>query len=114
MHRGFSHFGDSIYRNKPMWEIPIALKTQYPELSIFCDPSHICGRRDLLLQVAQKALDLGMDGLMLESHLEGGRQNWDPNKALTYGMSITDSCLAWSDTEELLYGMAESLSAKTV
>lgn len=69
MHRGFSHFGDSIYRNKPMWEIPIALKTQYPELSIFCDPSHICGRRDLLLQVAQKALDLGMDGLMLESHL---------------------------------------------
>jgi len=53
-------------------------------------------------------------GLMLESHLEGGRQNWDPNKALTYGMSITDSCLGWSDTEELLYGMAESLAAKTV
>lgn len=51
---------------------------------------------------------------MLESHLQGGRQNWDPNKALTYGMSITDSCLAWSDTEELLYGMAESLAAKTV
>jgi chorismate mutase len=68
MHRGFSHFGDSIYRNKPMWEIPIALKTQFPELSIFCDPSHICGRRDLLAQVAQKALDLRMDGLMLESH----------------------------------------------
>lgn len=53
-------------------------------------------------------------GLMLESHLEGGRQNWDPNRTLTYGMSITDSCLAWSDTEELLYGMAESLAAKTV
>ncbi len=68
MHRGFSHFGDSIYRNKPMWEIPIALKTQFPDLSIFCDPSHICGRRDLLAQVAQKALDLRMDGLMLESH----------------------------------------------
>lgn len=68
MHRGFSHFGESIYRNKPTWEIPIALKTQFPNLSIFCDPSHICGRRDTLLQVAQKALDLGMDGLMLESH----------------------------------------------
>jgi chorismate mutase len=68
MHRGFSHLGDSIYRNKPMWEIPIALKTQFPDLSIFCDPSHICGRRDLLQQVAQKALDLRMDGLMLESH----------------------------------------------
>ena len=53
-------------------------------------------------------------GLMLESHLQGGRQSWDPNKALTYGMSITDSCLAWSDTEALLYGMAESLATKTV
>ena len=70
MHRGFSHFGESIYRNKPMWEIPIALKTQFPELSIFCDPSHICGRRDLLQPVAQKALDLGMDGLMIESHID--------------------------------------------
>ncbi|MFN0032546.1 MAG: chorismate mutase [Flavobacteriales bacterium] len=69
MHRGFSHHGSSIYRNKPMWEIPIALKTQWPELPVFCDPSHICGRRDLLLQVAQRALDLGMNGLMLESHI---------------------------------------------
>ena len=53
-------------------------------------------------------------GLMLESHLQGGRQNWDPNKALTYGMSITDSCLAWNDTEALLYGMAESLATRPV
>jgi len=53
-------------------------------------------------------------GLMLESHLQGGRQSWDPNKALTYGMSITDSCLGWNDTEALLYGMAESLAAKAV
>jgi len=68
IHRGFSHFGESIYRNKPMWEIPIALQTQFPNISVFCDPSHISGRRDLLAQVAQKALDLGMDGLMLESH----------------------------------------------
>ncbi len=69
LHRGFSHHGESIYRNKPMWEIPIALKTQYPQLPIFCDPSHICGGRDLLQAVAQRALDLGMDGLMLESHV---------------------------------------------
>jgi 3-deoxy-7-phosphoheptulonate synthase len=53
-------------------------------------------------------------GLMLESHLQGGRQNWDPNKALSYGMSITDSCLAWNDTEALLYGMAESLATRPV
>ena len=53
-------------------------------------------------------------GLMLESHLEGGRQTWQPNKALTYGMSITDPCLAWSDTETLLYQVADSLDAKPV
>jgi len=74
IHRGFSYYGESIYRNKPMWEIAIALKAQFPNLPIFCDPSHISGRRDLLLSVAQKAMDLGMNGLMLESHI-------DPDKA---------------------------------
>jgi chorismate mutase len=69
LHRGFSNHSQSIYRNQPMWELPIALKTQFPALPIFCDPSHICGQRDLLQAVAQKALDLGMDGLMLESHI---------------------------------------------
>lgn len=83
MHRGFSHFGDSIYRNKPMWEIPIALKTQFPDLSIFCDPSHICGRRDLLAQVAQKALDLRMDGLMIESHRDPDNAWSDAAQQLT-------------------------------
>lgn len=83
MHRGFSHFGESIYRNKPMWEIPIALKTQFPNLSIFCDPSHICGRRDLLQQVAQKALDLGMDGLMLESHIDPDNAWSDAKQQIT-------------------------------
>lgn len=69
MHRGFSHYGKSMYRNQPMWEIPIALKAHFPHLPILCDPSHICGRRDLLAAVSQKAMDLGMDGLMLESHI---------------------------------------------
>ncbi|MFM7728657.1 MAG: chorismate mutase, partial [Flavobacteriales bacterium] len=69
IHRGFSHAGDSIYRNKPMWEIPIALRTEFPNLTLICDPSHICGRRDLLQAVAQKAMDLNMDGWMIESHL---------------------------------------------
>jgi chorismate mutase len=76
IHRGFSHFGDSIYRNKPMWEIPIALRTAYPNITLICDPSHICGRRDLLQGVAQKAMDLGYDGWMIESHL-------NPDKALS-------------------------------
>lgn len=69
VHRGFSYYGKSVYRNKPMWEIPIALMSEFPNLPVFCDPSHISGRRDLLLPVAQKALDLGMHGLMLESHI---------------------------------------------
>lgn len=69
IHRGFSYYGTTVYRNKPMWEIPIALKSTLPELPLFCDPSHISGRRDLLLSVAQKAMDLNMDGLMLESHI---------------------------------------------
>lgn len=68
IHRGFSYYGQSIYRNKPMWEIPIALRSAFPEIPIICDPSHICGRRDLLAGVAQRAMDLGFDGLMIESH----------------------------------------------
>lgn len=69
IHRGFSHVGDSIYRNKPMWEIPITLRTTFPNITLICDPSHICGRRDLLQRIAQKAMDLGFDGWMIESHL---------------------------------------------
>lgn len=76
IHRGFHYFEKSIYRNAPMWEIPIELKRLVPELPIIVDPSHICGRRNLLESIAQKALDLEMDGLMIESH-------FDPDKALT-------------------------------
>ena len=68
IHRGFSFYGDSPYRNKPMWEIPIAMKTWFPDIPMFCDPSHICGRRDLLRTISQRALDLGFEGLMIESH----------------------------------------------
>lgn len=74
LHRGFSAYDKSKYRNKPMWEFPIELRRLFNELPIFCDPSHICGNRDLLLSVAQKAMDLDFDGLMLESHR-------DPDKA---------------------------------
>lgn len=76
IHRGFSHHGEKIYRNRPQWEIPIELMRKLPDLPIICDPSHICGRRDLLVNVAQKALDLNFDGLMIESHI-------NPSKALS-------------------------------
>lgn len=68
IHRGFSTGSPTIYRNQPLWEMPIALKTEMPDLPIICDPSHIAGKRDLILQVAQKAADLNMSGWMIESH----------------------------------------------
>lgn len=69
IHRGFHYAGKTKYRNKPLWEIAIELKTILPQLPIICDPSHISGNRELIPQVAQKALDLGMGGLMIESHI---------------------------------------------
>ncbi len=68
IHRGFSVPNSAPYRNKPRWELPLELKNRLPNLEIINDPSHICGKRDLLLGVAQKAMDLNFDGLMIESH----------------------------------------------
>ena len=82
VHRGFSVYEHPKYRNVPNWEIPIALKEKLPDLPLICDPSHIAGKRDLLLEVAQKAMDLNMDGLMLETH--------------------PDPVNAWSDSEQQL------------
>lgn len=76
IHRGFSSYKNSNYRNAPNWEIPIELKTLVPDLPIFCDPSHISGKREGLSELAQKALDLDMAGLMIESHI-------DPENALS-------------------------------
>ncbi|MFA5244257.1 MAG: chorismate mutase [Pedobacter sp.] len=70
IHRGFSSFEKTAFRNEPMWELAIQLKTIAPELPIINDPSHICGNRELIQYVAQKALDLDMQGLMIESHLD--------------------------------------------
>lgn len=69
IHRGFHYAGKTKYRNKPLWEIAIELKTMLPDLPIICDPSHISGNRELIPHVAQKAMDLGMNGLMIESHV---------------------------------------------
>jgi len=69
IHRGFSSFEKGPFRNAPMWDLAIELKTRVPGLEIFCDPSHISGNRELLGMIAQKALDLDMAGLMIESHL---------------------------------------------
>ena len=70
IHRGFSSYEKTAFRNEPMWELAIQLKTLAPDLPIINDPSHICGNRELIQYVAQKALDLDMQGLMIESHLD--------------------------------------------
>src|SRR5690606_18916024 len=70
IHRGFSSFEKTAFRNEPMWDLAIQLKTLAPELPIINDPSHICGNRELLPYISQKALDLDMQGLMIESHID--------------------------------------------
>ncbi len=70
IHRGFSSYGNTEFRNAPMWHLPIEMKRRYPGMPLICDPSHICGNRTLLQAVAQKSIDLDFDGLMLESHID--------------------------------------------
>lgn len=71
VHRGFSTYKTTrSYRNQPNWIIPIELRRRFPELPIFCDPSHITGRAALVAQVAQKAMNIGFDGLMIETHIQ--------------------------------------------
>lgn len=68
IHRGFSSYDKRLYRNVPMWHIPIELRRRIPNIPIFCDPSHIGGARELIAPLCQQAMDLGFDGLMVESH----------------------------------------------
>ena len=68
IHRGFSSYEKKIYRNMPLWHIPIELRRRMPNLPIFCDPSHIGGKRELIAPISQQAMDLSFDGLMIESH----------------------------------------------
>lgn len=83
IHRGFHYAGKTKYRNKPLWEVAIELKTMLPDLPIICDPSHISGNRELIPDVAQKALDLGMNGLMIESHINPSVALSDAQQQLT-------------------------------
>lgn len=68
IHRGFSSYDNKLYRNNPTWQIPLELRRRIPELPIICDPSHIGGKRELIAPLCQQAMDLGFDGLIIESH----------------------------------------------
>jgi len=83
VHRGFSNYGESPYRNLPQWEIPIELKRRFPDLPIITDPSHICGNRELLFNISQTAMDLDFDGLFIESHFDPESALSDKNQQVT-------------------------------
>lgn len=83
IHRGFSSYDKKIYRNAPLWHIPIELKRRYPEITIICDPSHIGGARELVAPIAQQAMDLNFDGLIIESHCNPDCALSDANQQLT-------------------------------
>ena len=69
IHRGFASYGNTTYRNAPMWQLAIEMKMRFPDTLLICDPSHICGNRHMLKEVAQKSIDLDYGGLMIESHI---------------------------------------------
>ena len=109
IHRGFSSYDKKIYRNLPMWQIPIELRRRIPSLPILCDPSHIGGRRELVAPLCQQAMDLGLDGLIVESHCDPDRAWSDAAQQVTpdvldYILSllvIRDETLTTEDIREL-------------
>ncbi len=113
IHRGFSSYGNTEYRNAPMWHLAIEMKRRNPELMIINDPSHICGRRDILQDVMQKAIDLDFDGLMIESHIDpdnawsDAKQQVTPEKlsemldAITWRKEDVDSAAYHAALEKL-------------
>ena len=106
IHRGFSSYGNTEYRNAPMWHLAIEMKRRNPGMLLINDPSHICGRRDILMDVAQKAIDLDFDGLIIESHIDPDNAWSDSKQQVTperLGEMI--SSIVWRtetiDSEEL-------------
>jgi 3-deoxy-7-phosphoheptulonate synthase len=83
IHRGFSSYEKTVYRNQPNWQLPIELRRRIPDLPIICDPSHIGGARQYLHEISQKAMDLNFDGLMLESHINPAKALSDAAQQLT-------------------------------
>jgi len=83
IHRGFSNYGNTEFRNAPMWHLPIEMKRRYPDMLLICDPSHICGNRTLLQSVAQKSIDLDFNGLMIETHIDPDNAWSDAKQQIT-------------------------------
>jgi chorismate mutase len=83
IHRGFSSYEKTVYRNPPMWEIPIELRRRYPEIPIIVDPSHMGGNRDMIEVLAQQGMDMGFEGLMIETHINPDKAWSDAKQQIT-------------------------------
>ncbi len=96
IHRGFSNIGEKYYRNRPQWQLPLEFMRRMPDIPMINDPSHICGRRDILQDVGQKAMDMNFDGLMIESHIDPDNAWSDAKQQITpevLGTMITEMVL---------------------
>jgi chorismate mutase len=111
IHRGFSNYGNTEFRNAPMWHLPIEMKRRFPDMLLVCDPSHICGNRTGLQSVAQKSIDLDFGGLMIETHLDPDNAWSDAKQQITPEIlsTILDN-LIWrienTDQKEFLTALA--------
>ncbi|HCW06550.1 MAG TPA: 3-deoxy-7-phosphoheptulonate synthase [Cytophagales bacterium] len=106
IHRGFSSSEKGPFRNLPMWDIAIELKTRFPELEIICDPSHIGGNRELISFISQKALDLDMSGLMIESHINPDAAWSDAKQQITpavLGKIVSELVVRKADSENKMF-----------
>ncbi len=113
VHRGFSSYGNSDFRNAPMWQLVIEMKRRFPELPFLIDPSHICGNRHMLQEVVQNAMDLDYDGILIESHIDPDNAWSDAFQQITPGkLSELLSNIIWRKeevTSELLHAQLEKL-----
>ncbi|MEM9848665.1 MAG: bifunctional 3-deoxy-7-phosphoheptulonate synthase/chorismate mutase type II [Bacteroidota bacterium] len=104
IHRGFSYHGQTKYRNVPRWQIAIDLKNAFPDIELICDNSHICGRRDTLQLVAQKAMDLSFDGIMTEVHPTPDEAWSDAKQQITpatFGQLVDDLVIRKVATDDI-------------
>lgn len=111
VHRGFSRGGSGEgFRNPPVWHIALEMKRRYPDMAMLCDPSHICGRRETLAEVSQKAADLYYDGLMIESHCDPDAALSDARQQITpSALSALLDSLVWREAGTENSGFAEKL-----
>ena len=111
IHRGFSSYDKTLYRNIPQWQVPIELRRRIPNMPIITDPSHICGNREFLYDISQKAMDLNFDGLIIETHCNPDKALSDAQQQVTPDglKSILDKLVLRDPevNEELMLTMAE-------